>query len=283
VQRTYLFYQKAAKKRARYKLSRSFIVCNLIQVIFQLTAAAWMTQFAQCLRLNLTNTLTRDMELLAHFFERAAAPIIQSEAQLQYLALSLRQTIQHILHLLLEQLMACRICRGQGSVIFNEITQVTIILFANWRFQTHRFLADLDDLAHLLRADLHLSGNFFGRGFTSKVLQQTAANADQAIDRLHHMYRNTNRARLIGNRTRNRLANPPGGIRTELVSLRVIELLHGPDQPDITLLDQVQQAHAAPDILLSHAHNQSQICLGQTPLCLFTIINQAIVAAYYRL
>src|SRR5258706_5189435 len=168
-----------------------------------------MTQLAQGLRLNLTNALASYMELLAYFLKRTAAPIIQPEAQLQYLALPFCQTVEHIFYLLLEQLMACRICRSQSRVIFNKITQVAVIFLANRRFQTYRLLADLDDLAYLFRADFHLSGNFLGRGFSPKLLQQTTADADQTIDRLHHMHRNTDGTRLISNGASNRLANPP--------------------------------------------------------------------------
>src|SRR5258706_9674858 len=168
-------------------------------------------------------------------------------------------------------------------MIVNEVTQMAVILFANRRLQAHRLQADLDDLAHLLRADLHLSGNFLGSRFTPQVLQPTTADADQAVDRLHHMYWNTDCTRLVSNRTGNRLPNPPRSVRAELVPLRIIDLLHSPDQPDISLLDQVQQAHPAPDILLGHAHYQPQICLSQAPLCLFTIIDQAIAPARHRL
>src|ERR1043165_6735113 len=37
--------------------------------------------------------------------------------------------------------------------------------------------------------------------------------------------------------------DPPRGIRRELVPLGVIELLHRPDQPQVPLLDQIQEQH----------------------------------------
>ena len=110
-------------------------------------------------------------------------------------------------------------------------------------------VADLDDLAHLLRADLHLLSDFLGRRFAPQVLQQTAADANQAVDRLHHVDGNTNRAGLVSDSTGNGLANPPGGIRAELVPLRVIELFDGTNQTNIPLLDQVQQAHTSANVL----------------------------------
>ena len=43
-----------------------------------------------------------------------------------------------------------------------------------------------------------------------------------------------------------RLPDPPRGIRGELVPLGVVELLHRPDQPQVPLLDQVQEQQPAP-------------------------------------
>src|SRR5579875_2193039 len=256
---------------------------DLIQVIFQLAAAARMAQLAQGLGLDLPDALACDMELLTHFFKRATASIVQTEAQLQHLALSLRQAIQHILYLLLEQLVAGRVRRRQGGVVLDEVTQVAVLLFAYWRLQANRLLTDLDDLAHLLRADLHLSSDLLRRRLPTQVLQQAAADTNQAVDGFHHMHRNANRARLVSNCARDCLANPPRRVRAELVALRIIELLHGPDQTDIPLLDQVQQAHTAPDILFSNAHYQAQIRLRQASLRLLTIVDQTIIPARHRL
>src|SRR5258708_16254610 len=109
-----------------------------------------MTELAQSLGFNLTDAFACDMELFAHFFQRAAAAIIQTKAQLENLALALGQTIEHILHLLLEQLMTGGIGRRKRSVILNEVTQVPLIFLPTRRLQPHPLLADLDDLSHLL-------------------------------------------------------------------------------------------------------------------------------------
>src|SRR5215471_4183955 len=197
------------------------------------------------------------MELFAHLFQGAAAAIIQAKAQLQHLALALCQAIEHILHLLFEQLMAGGIRRRQGSVILDEITKVTIILLADWRFQAHRFLADLDDLPHFLSSNIHLLSNLFGRWFAPKILQQAAADTNQAVDCLHHVHRDTNRASLIRDSAGNGLADPPGSVRTELVALGIIELLYCSDQANVALLDQIQQAHATANILFCYTDNET--------------------------
>ena len=107
---------------------------TLVQVVLQLAAAAGMAQFAQGLGLNLTDALAGDVELFAHLFQRAAAAIVQAEAQLQHFALALGQAVQHILHLLLEQLVAGGVGGSQRGMIFNEVAQVAVVLFANRAF-----------------------------------------------------------------------------------------------------------------------------------------------------
>src|SRR5215467_4817958 len=139
---------------------------------------------------------------------------------------------------------------------------MAIFFLADRRFKTDRLLADLDDLAHLFRADLHLLCDFLGRGFTTKVLEQTTADTDQAIDRLHHMHWNANRSSLVSNSTRNRLTNPPCRIRAEFVAFRVIEFLDSTNQADVSLLDQIQKAHTAANILFSNAYDKTQVRLG---------------------
>ena len=110
-------------------------------------------------------------------------------------------------------------------MVLNKVAQVTIIFLPHGSLQAHRLLADLDNLAHLLRANLHLLGNLFGRGFTPQVLKQATTNTDQAVDCLHHVYGDTNRSRLVRDSASNSLANPPGGICTKLVPLGVVEFL----------------------------------------------------------
>ena len=57
----------------------------------------------------------------------------------------------------------------------------------------------------------------------------------------------------------------------ELEAAVVVELLHGADQADVALLHQVEQRHAAPDVLLGHAHHQAQVGLDEVFLRFFRL------------
>ena len=96
---------------------------------------------------------------------------------------------------------------------------------------------------------------FFGAGLAPVLLEEAAVLAHQLVDGLHHVHRYADGAGLVGYGPGDGLTYPPSGIGAELVTLAVIELLHGADEADVAFLNQVQQGHATPDVLLGHAHD----------------------------
>src|SRR5690606_24619364 len=71
------------------------------------------------------------------------------------------------------------------------------------------------------------------------------------------------RPRLVGDRAVDRLADPPRGVRRELVAPAVLELLDRADEALVPLLDQVEEAHAAAVVLLHDRHDQAQVRLDE--------------------
>src|SRR5690349_3702920 len=76
---------------------------DLVQVVPQLAAAGGMAELAQRFGLDLPDALARDVELLAHLFERAVATVDEPEAQLEHVALALGEAVEHAVHLLAQQ------------------------------------------------------------------------------------------------------------------------------------------------------------------------------------
>ena len=60
-----------------------------------------------------------------------------------------------------------------------------------------------------------------------------------------------------------------------LKPLRVVELLDRADEADVAFLDQVQQGHAAADILLGDADDEPEVGFGQLTLRFFGIEHDA--------
>ena len=77
------------------------------------------------------------------------------------------------------------------------------------------------------------------------------------------MHGNADGARLVGNGARNGLANPPGGIRGELESLAIVELLDRANKTQVALLDKVEEEHAAAHVAFRDGHDEAQVCFDE--------------------
>ncbi len=75
------------------------------------------------------------------------------------------------------------------------------------------------------------------------------------------MDRDTDGARLIGDRAGDRLADPPGRIGRELVAAAILELVDRLHQADVAFLDQVQELQAAVGVFLGDRDHQAQVGL----------------------
>src|SRR5439155_19701236 len=99
------------------------------------------------------------------------------------------------------------------------------------------FLRHLHDPPYMVRLNLHAPADLVARGLPAVLLHAPPAYANELVYRLDHMHRSPDRTSLVGNCTRNRLANPPRCVRAELEALAVIELFDGANKADVSLLD----------------------------------------------
>src|SRR5450756_2679357 len=89
--------------------------------------------------------------------------------------------------------------------------------------------------------------------------RSTQSRSSAASDVYKRQERYPDRAGLVGDRARDGLADPPRGVGGELVAFLVVELLDRPDQADVPLLDQGQEAHPAADVLLGDRHDEPEV------------------------
>ena len=105
-----------------------------------------------------------------------------------------------------------------------------------------------------------------GSGSCAGLLQDLARDAVHLVDGFDHVHRDADGARLVGDRTRDRLADPPGGIGRELVAAAIFELVHRLHQADVAFLDQVEELQAAVGVFLGNRNHQAQVGLGHFAL-----------------
>ena len=77
------------------------------------------------------------------------------------------------------------------------------------------------------------------------------------------MHGDPDRARLVGDRPRDRLAYPPGRIGRKFETFLIIELLHGLHQAEIAFLNEVEKEHPAPHVPFRDGNDETEVRLGK--------------------
>src|SRR5205823_7745407 len=84
----------------------------------------------------------------------------------------------------------------------------------------------------------------------SELCPQLPLRAQDLVQLLDHVHWHADRAGLVGQCTRNRLANPPRPIGRELEASSVVELLCSSGETNRPLLDQVEEGQALIAVVL---------------------------------
>src|ERR687897_1037013 len=103
---------------------------------------------------------------------------------------------------------------------------------------------------------------FLGR-LTAQLQAQRVLGAAQAVDGVHNVRRQPDGPRVVGHGPRDGLADPPRGVGGEAVAHLGVELLDGPDQAGVPLLDEILKGHSPPPVLLGDGDHQPQVALDE--------------------
>jgi len=76
----------------------------------------------------------------------------------------------------------------------------------------------------------------------------------------------SDRPSLVGQGPRDRLTNPPGGVRRKLEAELVVELLDRANQAQVALLDEVQERNAGLGVVARDRHHEPEVRLDQLAL-----------------
>src|ERR687897_2550349 len=90
------------------------------------------------------------------------------------------------------------------------------------------------------------------------------------------------RAAGVGDAARDRLTDPPRRVRRELEALAPVELLDGVHQPEVALLDEVEQRQPRRLVLLGDGDDESEVRLHELALRLLTMAGGAAQIALLR-
>src|SRR5437879_4963609 len=227
----------------------------------ELLRARRMTELAQGLGLDLSNPLARDGEVLPDLFQRVLAAVGEAEAQPQHLLLARRERVEDLVRLLAQREADDRLHGRHDLLVLYKIAQVAVLFLSNRCFQRNWFLSDFQNFSHLVDRHVHLGRDLFRGWLAAELLHELARGPNELVDGLDHVHRDADRAGLIGDRPGDRLADPPGRVRRELVASQTFEVLAGLHQPDIAFLDQVQELETTVRIFLRDRDDETQVRL----------------------
>src|SRR5512132_94532 len=225
-----------------------------------------MAELRQGLRLDLPDPLPGDAKLASDLLQRARVAVEKPEPELDDLLLPFGQGMEHGLELFLQQDEAGRVDGDHGVRVLDEVAEVRVLLLPDRGLEGDGLLAHLQDLAHLVGGDAHLPPDLLRERLAAQILEELSLDADELVDRLDHVHRDADRAGLVGDRSGDRLADPPRRVRRELVALGVVELLDRADEPEVALLDQIEEQHPAAYVPLRDRDHQAQVRLDQLAL-----------------
>ena len=143
-----------------------------------------------------------------------------------------------------------------------------ILFFSNRRLERNGLLRNLQNFANLGDRNVHALGDFFAGRLASEFLHQLPAGTHQLVDRFDHVHRNADGAGLVGDGSRNGLANPPRRVGRKFVAAAPLKLIYRFHQPDVAFLNQIQKLQSAVGIFFRNGNHQAKVGFNQFFFCL---------------
>src|SRR6516162_8597168 len=143
-----------------------------------------------------------------------------------------------------------------------------VALFADRCFERERLLGDLQRLAYLFERHMELLGKLLRRRLVANLVEHLLPRTHDLVDDLNHVNGYADGARLILERTTDRLPYPPGGVSRELEAASIFELVDSLHQTDVAFLDQVEELQATVAVFLCDRDHEAQVRLYHFLFCL---------------
>src|SRR5262245_31060573 len=112
-----------------------------------------MTELAQHTRLDLADALAGDTKLAPDFLQRTVATSVQAVAQLNDLALTLGQLIEHDLDLLAQDALSGTFERRRAAPVFDKVGQHRVALGTNRRLKRYGLSGSVENTSDLIGRD----------------------------------------------------------------------------------------------------------------------------------
>src|SRR5262245_30519972 len=168
----------------------------------------------------------------------------EAVAQLEDAALTVGEVLQRLAQRLLGEDLGRALVRRLRALVGDELAELRLLLVADRLLERHRRLRRALDRVDLLGIDAGDLGDLLGARLAAELGDELALGTADLVELLDHVHGDADRARLVGERTRDRLPDPPRRVGRELEALAVVELLRRSDEAQRPLLDEVEERQA---------------------------------------
>src|SRR4051812_5890204 len=218
-------------------------------------------QLLERLVLDLADALARDVERAPDLVEGPGVLPAQAVAQLEHAPLAIGEVLQRLAQRLLGEDLGGALVGRLGPLIGDELAELGLLLVADRLLEGDRRLRGSLDRVDLVGLDAGHVGDLLRSGLAAQLRDELALGAADLVELLDDVDRDADRARLVGERARDRLADPPGRVGRELEALAVVELLGRADEAERALLDEVEEGQALVAVILGDRDDQAEIGL----------------------
>jgi hypothetical protein len=163
---------------------------------------------------------------------------------------------------------------SRRGLLSHQVTQRRVAVLVDRRVQADVLAAPGHQVEDPLERHAELVGDLLRVGVAAELPLQGAASTADLVELLDHVHGEPDDACLLRDAAGDRLPHPPGGVRRELVALRVVELLDRTDQAGVALLDQVQHGHLGPAVLAGDRDDQPQVGVDEGLDSLATLLGE---------
>ena len=139
--------------------------------------------------------------------------------------------------MLLEDVQFRLFHRRIDSRVLNEFAEGIVIFVADGCLQRDGFRRDFECLVDFAHGHFHVFGDLRHRRLTAEFLDKGALDAPNLVNPFMHVNGDADGAPLVGDSSRDALADPPRGISAELIAALVIEFINGAHQTDVAFLN----------------------------------------------
>src|SRR3954452_6447506 len=162
----------ASRSRTRRPRTRPSGSRGCSNAVFEALRLGQRLELLERVVLDLADPLARDAEGAADLLQRARLRAREAEAELDHLAVALRQRGQRVVDVLPPQLDLRRVERRLGLLVLDEVAELGLLLLADRLLQRDRMLRHPEDVAHLRGGHLELGRDLVGPGLATEALDE---------------------------------------------------------------------------------------------------------------